>query len=98
MIRSLANKSTAAVFCGHHVHTLPGSIQPGALRKLAMLDAVTSPPDLLAAPASELVPMFVQKSGQWRVRIEGIWHLCFRFAHGNAWDVEIVQYRPEEVA
>ncbi|PLP99749.1 type II toxin-antitoxin system RelE/ParE family toxin [Cupriavidus pauculus] len=96
MIRSLANKSTAALFCGHSVHTLPLDIQTGTMRKLAMLDAAVSPPDLAAAPANELEPMRGRRRGQWRVRIEGDWHLCFRFLNGEAWDVEVVQCPADE--
>ena len=96
MICSLANKSTAALFCGHHVHTLPHAIQAGAMRKLAMLDAAVTPPDLAAAPANRLEPMPRRRRGLWRVCIEDDWHLCFRFLNGEAWDVEVVQCPPEE--
>lgn len=96
MIRSLSTKSTAALFCGHNVHTLPATIQAGAMRKLAMLDAAVSPPDLAAAPANGLEPMRGRRRGLWRVRIEGEWHVCFRFLNGEAWDVEVVQCPPEE--
>lgn len=96
MIRSLANKSTAALFHGHQVHTLPPGIQAGAMRKLAMLDAAASPPDLAAAPSTGLEPMRGRRRGQWRVRIEGDWHLCFRFLNGEAWDVEVAECPPEE--
>lgn len=96
MIRSLANKPTAALLCGHRVHTLPDDIQSGAMRKLAMLDAAVSPSDLAAAPANELAPMRGRRRGQWRVRIEADWHLCFRFLNGEAWDVEVAQCPADE--
>lgn len=96
MIRSFANKTTAAVFCGHYVHTLPAGIQARALRKLEMLDAAASLPDLLAPPANRLELMGGRRRGQWRVRIEAPWHLCFRFVNGECWEVEIAQCQSEE--
>ncbi|MGX0137616.1 hypothetical protein [Cupriavidus metallidurans] len=47
MIRSLSDKTTAAIYCGQSVHTLPAHIQADALRKLAILDAASSLPDMV---------------------------------------------------
>lgn len=98
MIRSIANKSTAAVFCGHYVHTLPAGIQPGALRKLTMLDAASSAPDLLAAPTNNFEPTPGRRRALWRVRIRGDWYVRFRYVNGEAWDVEIAHCPQEELA
>ncbi|RZT31301.1 type II toxin-antitoxin system RelE/ParE family toxin [Cupriavidus agavae] len=89
MIRTLANKTTAAVFCGHFVYTLPIPIQQAARRKLDMLDAAASLTDLLASPANGLEPMRGRHRGRWHVRIDPDWHVCFRYLNEGAWNVEI---------
>ncbi|GAA7763949.1 type II toxin-antitoxin system RelE/ParE family toxin [Helicobacter pylori] len=91
MIRSLSDKTTAAIYCGQSVHTLPAHIQADALRKLAILDAASSLPDMVAPPANRLEPVLGKRRGHWRVRIQGPWHLCFRFINGEAWDVGIAE-------
>ena len=93
MIRSLSDKTTAAIYCGQSVHTLPAHIQADALRKLAILDAASSLPDMVAPPANRLEPVLGKLRGHWRVRIQGPWHLCFRFINGEAWDVGIAEYQ-----
>lgn len=98
MIRTLANKTTAAVFCGQTVKSLPAGIQAIALRKLEILDAVASLTDLLAPPANRLELMGGRRRGQWRGQIQPPWHLCFRFVNGEAWDVEIAQCHDSEQA
>lgn len=98
MIRTLANKTTAAVYRGHYVHTLPRNIQPVALRKLDLLDAAASLSDLLAPPAGRLEMLRGRRRGQWQLRIEGHWQLCFRFVNGDAFDVEIAEIQSEDAA
>ena len=92
MIRTLSNKTTAAVYCVQPVRTLPADIQADALRKFAILDAAAALPGMLAPPANRLEPLCGNRRGHWRVRIQGAWHLCFRFVNGEAWDVEIGEY------
>jgi proteic killer suppression protein len=98
MIRTLSDKTTAAVYCGFSVRTLPAHIQADALRKLAILDAATLLPDMVAPPANRLEPLQGSRRGHWRVRIQGPWHLCFRFVNGEAWDVRITECHDSEPA
>lgn len=90
MIRTFANATTAALFAGHHVHTLPTGIQITALRRLDVLDAAASLPDLLATPAIRVEANAGRQRIRWQIGIEASWHICFHFLNGNAWDVEIV--------
>lgn len=96
MIRTLANKATAAVFHGHFVYTLPIPIQQAARRKLDMLDAAASLTDLLASPANRLGPMRGRHRGHWHLRIDSGWQVQFRYANDGAWDVAIAAYDPED--
>ncbi|WP_454035671.1 type II toxin-antitoxin system RelE/ParE family toxin [Cupriavidus metallidurans] len=45
----------------------------------------------VAPPANRLEPVLGKRRGHWRVRIQGPWHLCFRFINGEAWDVGIAE-------
>ncbi|APR37745.1 type II toxin-antitoxin system RelE/ParE family toxin [Paraburkholderia sp. SOS3] len=90
MISSVADEATALVFSGEFTSTLPVHIQSIAHRKLQMLDAATSPSDLLAPPGNRLELLHGERSGQWSIRINEQWRICFYFAEGEALNVEIV--------
>jgi antitoxin HigA-1 len=92
MIQSFKDKSTAAVFMGHVVKGLPREIQPLALRKLKMIDSSAKVTDLLVPPGNRLEALKRDRKGQHSIRINDQWRVCFRFADGNAFDVEIVDY------
>ena len=63
-----------------------------AERKLQMLDSAQSIDDLRSPPGNRLEALRGDRKGQWSIRINDQWRLCFRFEHGNACDVEIVDY------
>ena len=92
MIQSFKDKTTAAVFMGQVVKTLPREIQPLALRKLKMIDSSAKITDLLVPPGNRLEALKRARKGQHSIRINDQWRVCFRFADGNAFDVEIVDY------
>ncbi|MDQ7978735.1 type II toxin-antitoxin system RelE/ParE family toxin [Paraburkholderia sp. SARCC-3016] len=90
MISSFGDKATALAFAGGFARTLPVHIQSLAHRKLHMLDAATSPSDLLVPPGNRLEALQGERSGQWSIRIIEQWRICFYFAEGEALNVEIV--------
>ena len=57
-----------------------------------MLDAATTIEDLRIPPANRLEKLSGDRSGQWSIRINDEWRLCFAWREGNAYDVEIVDY------
>ncbi len=57
-----------------------------------MLDAAASLEFLAAAPGNRLEALRGDRRGQWSIRINDQWRLCFRWRDGAAWDVEIVDY------
>lgn len=59
---------------------------------LAMLDAAVSLADLSPLKSVGLHKLKGSRRSQWAMTINGPWRLCFRFADGDAWDVEIVDY------
>lgn len=91
MIKSFKCKSTEALFLGLRVARF-ANIERAALRKLEQLDLATVIEDLRAPPGNRLEPLKADRSGQWSMRINDQWRVCFRFESGDAMDVEIVDY------
>jgi toxin HigB-1 len=92
MIQSFVNKSTAAVFAGIEVRTLPRELQQRAAAKLTLLHAANAMDNLRVPPGNRLEKLGDDRSGQWSIRINDRWRICFVFDAGNAFDVEIVNY------
>lgn len=63
-----------------------------ALRKLRMLDAATSIDDLRVPPGNRLERLRGDRAGQYSIRVNRQWRICFRWDTGDAHDVEIVDY------
>jgi toxin HigB-1 len=92
MITSFGNKATALIFSGAFARSLPTQIQATAHRKLLMIDAATCVEDLYAPPGNRLEALQGERSGQWSIRINAQWRVCFHFMEGHALNVEIVDY------
>ncbi|RFU46809.1 type II toxin-antitoxin system RelE/ParE family toxin [Paraburkholderia sp. DHOC27] len=92
MITSFGNKATALIFSGAFARSLPVEIQAVAHRKLLMIDATVSIEDLYAPPGNRLEALQGQRSGQWSIRINAKWRICFHFVEGHSLNVEIVDY------
>ena len=92
MIRSFADKRTAAIFAGHAVRGLPASIQQRARLKLVTIDAAGRLDDLRMPPGNRLEALRGNRRGQHSIRINDQWRLCFIWRDGAAWEVEIVDY------
>jgi addiction module HigA family antidote len=63
-----------------------------AVMRLTQLDAATVAEDMRQPPSNRLEALSGKRAGQWSVRINDQWRVCFRFESGNAFDVEIVDY------
>jgi len=92
MIRSFRNKETEKVFLRERSRKLPPNVQRMAQRKLAILDAADSLQDLRVPPGSHLEKLSGDREGQYSVRINDQWRVCFRWRDGDAYDVEITDY------
>jgi len=68
------------------------SIARVALRKLDMIAAATKVETLRVPPGNRLEPLQGSREGQWSIRINDQWRICFRWVGSNAEDVEIVDY------
>lgn len=92
MIRSFASKETEKVFRGRFSKKLPRDIQRLAARKLAMLDAATALDTLRIPPANRLEALKGSREGQYSIRINDQWRICFVWRDCQALEVEIVDY------
>ena len=92
MIVSFADKRTAAVFVGREVRSWPSAVQSLARRKLAMIDAASTVSTLRVPPGNRLEALKGTRRGQWSIRINDQWRICFRWESTDAFDVEIVDY------
>jgi proteic killer suppression protein len=68
------------------------NIRVVAERKLQMINRATRLEDLRVPPSNRLELLKGDRLGQYSIRINGQWRVCFRFEAGNAHDVEIVDY------
>jgi proteic killer suppression protein len=92
MIKTFADKRTAAIFEGFQVKQLPKEMQGTARRKLKQIDAATNIESLRVPPGNRLELLKGDRAGQWSIRINGQWRICFRWNEGDAADVEIADY------
>ena len=71
---------------------LPPDIQQVALRKLRMLNNAISLNDLRVPPANRLEKLGGDRTGQWSIRINDQWRICFEWQERDSYNVEIVDY------
>lgn len=92
MIKSFRDAETAKVFDRSFSRRLPGDIQSVALRKLRMLNNAVGVGDLRSPPANRLEKLSGDRRGEYSVRINDQWRICFVWRAGDAYDVEICDY------
>jgi len=93
MIKSFKCKKTEKVWDGSGVVTKwPQELQEIARRKLRMLAAAEDIKVLLIPPANRLEKLKGDRSGQYSIRINGQWRICFEWNDNNAHSVEITDY------
>ena len=92
MIRNFKDKEAEKIFVRQRSRRLPPDIQQVALRKLRMLHRAQSLQDLLIPPAIRLERLSGDRAGQYSIRINSQWRICFGWEDGDATDVEIVDY------
>ena len=71
---------------------MPITIQQRALNKLAMMSQAADLNDLKIPPANRLEALKGDRSGQFSIRINQQWRICFRWKDGDAYEVEITDY------
>lgn len=92
VIRSWADAEAEKIFHLQRSRRLPSDIQRVALRKLRMLDAAVTLEDLRVPPANRLEKLQGDREGQWSIRINDQWRVCFEWRDAGAYGVAIVDY------
>lgn len=92
MIESFASKETEKIFLGLISSKYPLEIQRTARRKLIYLDDAENLKDLQAPPGNKLEKLKGNRSGQYSIRINDQWRICFEWIRNKAINVEIVDY------
>ncbi|MDR2985306.1 MAG: type II toxin-antitoxin system RelE/ParE family toxin [Nocardiopsaceae bacterium] len=92
MLRSFRDKDTEAVWQRRRSRKLDPRLQRAAWRKLAMLDAAETLGDLLVPPGNRLAKLTGDRAGQYSIRINQQWRICFRWTDAGPEDLEITDY------
>ena len=87
-----ANEQTRMVFYGLQVRHLPGDIQRRARMRLQRVLAARDPNDLRFPPSHRLERLRGRRDGQYSIRINDQWRVCFYWTEQGATEVEIVDY------
>jgi len=92
VIKSFKDKETEKVYFRERSAKLPGDIQQIALRKLRMINNAQNIHDLRIPPSNRLEKLSSDRTGQYGIRINDQWRICFIWKDNNAYNVEITDY------
>jgi len=92
VIRSFGDATTERVWSRRFVKAMDRNLQRIALRKLAMLDAAEVLDDLRVPPGNKLEALKGNRRGQYSIRVNDQWRICFRWTKAGPEYVEIVDY------
>jgi toxin HigB-1 len=94
MIVSFRDKETESIWQGRFSKKikLPAGLHHIARRKLRILAAAPIIEMLRVPPNNRLEQLKDDRRGQWSIRINDQWRICFKWENGNAFDVEITDY------
>ncbi|HEY0553250.1 MAG TPA: type II toxin-antitoxin system RelE/ParE family toxin [Thermoanaerobaculia bacterium] len=92
MIRSFRSREADEIWQGRAVRRLSSEIQRVTRRKLRMLNNAQSLSDLRVPPGNRLEALKGERAGEFSIRVNDQWRLCFVWRDGDAHEVEIVDY------
>jgi len=92
VIKTFKNDDTLKIYQRQRSRKFPSDIQQVALRKLRMINNSVSINDLRVPPANHLEKLKGSRAGQWSIRINDQWRICFKWQGTDAYDVEITDY------
>lgn len=92
MIKSFGDKDTERAFAGRRPRKLSQEVVDRVETKLAVIDAAENVEELRTPPGNRLEKLRGDRLGQWSIRINQQYRICFSFADGDAYDVEITDY------
>jgi proteic killer suppression protein len=92
VIKGFADKETERLFWGRKSRAVPEQVRERALSKLLRLNAATDLEDMRFPQSNRLEKLRGDREGQWSIRINQQYRICFLFEGGDAHDVEITDY------
>ena len=92
MIKSFRDKDTERLFQRQFLRHFPPDLHRSAWSKLVQIDAAEQLDDLRIPPANRLKRLSGDRAGQYSIRINDQWRICFRWQDGDAYDVEVADY------
>jgi toxin HigB-1 len=92
MIQSFADEEAALIWLGRRSRRLPFDMQVAALRKLRILNQARALSDLRVPPGNRLEALKGNRAGQYSIRVNDQWRICFAWREGGPADVQIVDY------
>ena len=92
MIKSFRNKDTRAIAERRRVGRFSLSVQRRTQQKLMILNNARDLNDLRVPPSNRLEALTGDRKGQYSIRVNDQWRLCFVWRHGDAYQVELVDY------
>ncbi|WP_018867452.1 MULTISPECIES: type II toxin-antitoxin system RelE/ParE family toxin [unclassified Thioalkalivibrio] len=92
MIQSYRGKEAARLARGERARRLPDEVTRRARMRLARIHAATRLEDLRQPPSHRLEALKGDRAGQYSIRINDQWRICFEWRDGHAYNVEIVDY------
>ena len=92
MIKSFGDRKTERLFGRESVRRYPAELRRVMLRKLVAIDAAEVLDDLRVPPGNRLEKLRGDRAGQYSIRVNDQWRICFAWREGGAYDVSIVDY------
>ena len=92
VIKTFADRHTGVLYATGKSKRFPPDIAKRAVRKLEYVDLATCLDDLKAPPGNRLHALGRDRKGQHSISVNDQWRVCFRFADGDAFDVEVTDY------
>lgn len=92
VIKNFADRDTEKLWNGRRSKAVPEQVRERALAKLLGVEIATDVGELEAPPGNRLEKLSGDREGQWSIRINHRYRVCFRFESGDAYDVEVVDY------
>lgn len=92
VIKTFKDAETQKIYQRERSRKLPSDIQQVTLRKLRMINNAININDLRIPPANRLEKLGGDRAGQYSIRINDQWRICFEWKNGDALNVEIADY------
>jgi len=90
MIRTFSDTETERFYLTGKSRRFPPDVLKRAVRRLTQINAAIVVNDLRMPPSNHLESLLGVRDGQWSIRINEQWRVCFRFENGEAYDIEII--------